>query len=349
MLRTPSILTVCALLAAGCSTSITTHGDASNDADANRPDVAASDVQFADVTFAVDVASDDANDAAADAVVADAAPADAGAPIGPHGGSVDRLRFAVFGDIRPPYPDQNSAYPQMIVGEVMSSINESNVQFAVATGDYMNANFCSNCVDTQLNYLATAESMFDGHVFHAMGNHECATVTAYNCQNENETVNVRTFRTRFLPDYEHTYYDWVVRTSAGDAHFIATAPNAWNSAQATWLTNALAQPAAYTFVIAHEPPNDPGPGTRAIEDAMALRPGGISMRFYGHVHEYSRVGFNGTITGNAGAPLSGSNYYGFVVVEQRADGNLVVNGYEAGHPAIVHDSFVVQPDGMPGR
>jgi hypothetical protein len=338
------------LVVAGCSSNETAHADGGTDVrDAARDSVVVDTVIPADIVFGApdgtDVTVDDGTGADASADVA----VDVPVVIGPHEGTVDRLRFAVYGDIRPPYPDQNSAYPQMVFGDVMQSIEETGVQFAIATGDYMNANFCSSCVDTQLDYLTMAERRFSGHVFHSLGNHECATVTSYNCDAENETVNIRTFKTRMLAEYDHTYYDFRIHTSTGDAHFIATAPNAWNDGQAAWLTSVLAQPAAYTFVIAHEPPSDPGPGTSAIEDAMMLRAGGISMRFYGHVHEYSRYGFNATVTGNAGAPLSGSSYYGFIVVEQRDDGNLVVNAYEASHPPIVRDSFVVQPDGSPGR
>ena len=354
MLRSSWIVVSALAVVAGCSTGNTTTDTGATDTGtptdtAARVDVAP-DVLVVDVNTIPDVPIVDVGTDAGSGSDAgsDAAP-DAVAMIGPHGGTVDRLRFAVFGDVRPPYPDQNGAYPSRIFGDVMGSVEDVGVQFAVATGDYMNANLCTSCVNTQLDLLAVGERRFHGQVFHALGNHECATVTSYNCSNEDETTNIRTFRSRLLSDYAHTYFDWVVRTSNGDAHFISTAPNAWNSGQAAWLTTALARPATYTFVIAHEPPSATGPGTLAIEDAMALRTGGISMRFYGHVHEYSRVGFNGTITGNAGAALSGTNYYGFVVVEQRADGNLVINSYEAGHPAMIRDSFVVQPNGMPGR
>ncbi len=339
------ILALCAS-AAGCASNLVI-GDAHPADGASPTDAAAptdADASMADPDV-VDVPEDVAPD-----VSPDVAPDVVFPPVGVHGGTVDRLRFAVFGDIRPPIPDQNSAYPSAIFGEVMAGVQDLGVQFAVSTGDYMNANFCASCVDAQLDMLTAAEARFSGHVFHALGNHECATLTSYNCESENETSNIRTFRTRLLAGYDHTYFDWIVHTSMGDAHFIATAPNAWSPAQATWFNTVLAYPAAYTIVIAHEPPSAAGPGTVPIEDAMALRTGGVSLRLYGHVHEYSHVGFNGTVTGNAGAPLSGTgSYFGFVVIEQRADGNLVVNAYEVGHPPMLRDSFVVQPNGMPGR
>ena len=35
----------------------------------------------------------------------------------------------------------------------------------------------------------------------------------------------REFRSRLIPDQPALYYDWMIHTSLGDAHFIATAPN----------------------------------------------------------------------------------------------------------------------------
>ncbi len=317
--------------------------------DAQSDGAAVDDMQ--DDLGAVDDNVADPDVVADDAQVEDAPTSDVlvPTPIGPRGGTVDRMRFAVFGDIRPALPIPGSPYPAMIFGDVMTAVQASSVQFAVATGDYMNAAFCPTCVNAQLDLLLGAERNFMGHVFHSMGNHECNTVTTVNCPNENESDNIRIARMRLLPMEAHPYFEWTIVTSRGNAHFIATSPNTWNPTQQAWLAIQLAVPAMYTFVIAHEPPADPGPGTAAIEDMIRTRAGGVSMRFYGHTHNYQHVLPNATITGNAGAPLSGGGYYGFVVVEQRADGNLVVTAYEVGRPPMVRDTFVVQPNGMPGR
>jgi hypothetical protein len=150
-----------------------------------------------------------------------------------------------------------------------------------------------------------------------------------------------------IPDYDHVYYDFTVRTRHGDAHFIATAPNAWNDTQRAWLDRVLAVPARYTFVLAHEPPDSSRPsGSDAIEQAMMRRSGGITLRLYGHVHNYQHPLPNAIVTGNAGAPLTGTgSYFGFVIVQQQEDANLVVTAYEIGSPPMVRDSFVLTPEG----
>jgi hypothetical protein len=266
-------------------------------------------------------------------------------PIGPDGGTVDRFRFAVFGDVRPPLPDEVSAYPTMIITQVMDGIAAEGAQFAIGTGDYMNENFCASCATQQIQLLQMAETHYGGHIFHAMGNHECLTISSVNCPNQNESVALRTYHSTLIPEYTNVWFDWTIHTSSGDAHFIATAPNAWSTAQSTWLTTALQQPARYTFVIAHEPPDNAGPGTSEIETAITARTGGVTLRLYGHVHEYAHPLPNAIITGNAGAPLQNYTTYGFAVVDQRADGNVVVTSYNVGTPPSVMETFVLAPDG----
>ena len=162
----------------------------------------------------------------------------------------------------------------------------------------------------------------------------------------NETINVRAFRSLMQADLPATYFDWTVRTGMGEAHFIATAPNAWSSSQAAWLDRMLAVPATYTFVIAHETPTDRGPGSLAIEEAVRLRPMPVTLRMFGHFHTYRHLEANAIVVGNAGAPLSTSgSRFGFTIVEQRADGNIVVTAYTVGHPPMVEDTFVLRPDG----
>lgn len=281
-------------------------------------------------------------------IIVDAGPQDSG-PIGPMGGTVDHFRFAAFGDVRPPTENDVAHYPTAIIGEVIGGIAEANVQFAIGTGDYM---FVSNggadvLAGQQLDLLRTAEQRFNGYVFHALGNHECNTGTSSNCPNGSETINVRAFRERLQADLPAIYFDWTVRTAMGDAHFIATAPNAWSSSQAAWLDRVLAIPATYTFVIAHETPTDDrAPGSMAIEDAVRMRATPVTLRLYGHLHTYRHIEANAIVVGNAGAPLStAASRYGFTVVEQRADGNVVITAYTVGHPAMVEDTFVLRPDG----
>jgi hypothetical protein len=70
------------------------------------------------------------------------------------------------------------------------------------------------------------------------------------------------------------------------------------------------------------------------------------MRLYGHTHEYRRISTNAVISGNAGAPLEvPTSSYGFLMVQQRSDGNVVVTAYDVGTPPTIRDSFVVTPQG----
>ncbi len=290
-------------------------------------------------------------DAAPGDVSVDAAEdaADASMPITGAGGTVDLLHFSVFGDVRPPQMDDTTAYPRAVFTSVIDGLASLSPQFGIATGDYMYASPTRPSVATeQIDMFLAAEQHYGGHVFHALGNHECSGGTLSNCMAGDETPNVTAFRTRLIGDQPALYYDWTVHTSLGDAHFIATAPNGWSSSQGAWLTRVLAQPAQYTFVIAHEPPTSPGipPASDTIEQAVAARAGGVTLRFYGHTHTYRRLFPNGVITGNAGAPLDGSaSAYGFVMVDQRADGNIVVTQYEIGRPPMAVASFVVHADG----
>jgi hypothetical protein len=274
---------------------------------------------------------------------------DAGPAVTATGGTVDLLHFAVFGDVRPPVMDDTAHYPQAVWTSVVDSFVSLNPQFGVATGDYMFASTArDDIVNAQLDIFLMIESRYSGHVFHALGNHECTGATLSNCMNANETPNIMAFRSRLVGDQPALYYDWTVHTSMGDAHFIVTAPNAWSSSQDAWFTRVMAVDARYTFVIAHEPPTSPNePNSSMLIEAAAMsRPGGVTLRLFGHSHSGRRIDTNGLIVGNSGAPLDGTNnVYGFAMIDQRADGDIVVTQYEAGSPPMAMTSFVVHPDG----
>ena len=284
---------------------------------------------------------------AADVPAADAPPLDVPAgSVGPHGGTVDLLHFGVFGDMRPPNDNDTAMWPTSVVDSVIAGFAAEHAEFVIGTGDYMFANNATT-VNAQISMLLQAEAALPVHFFHGMGNHECIGASTSNCPNGNEYANPVGFHTRLAAAYPNLYYDFTVATRNGDAHFILTAPNAWNAAQQTWLDAALARPATYTVVAAHEPPgNREAVGSPFIEASIAARRGGVTLRLYGHTHEYRHAAANAVISGNAGAPLaSTSGSYGVVMVDQRADGNLVVTAYDVGRPPMVADSFVVTPAG----
>lgn len=267
--------------------------------------------------------------------------------IGPAGGAVDRLHFGLYGDVRPPNENETNAYPTMVFGRVIAGLAAQNPQFVVATGDYMYANTAAT-VNAQLDLFLATERRYTGYIFHALGNHECTGATRFNCPNGNETNNIRLYRERVIPDLSGLYYDFTIRTSTGAAHFIVTAPNAWSSSQDAWFDRMLATQAMYTFVVAHVPPTaaDDAPGTNIIEMKTAARPGGVTLRLYGHTHDFRRIQVNGVIAGNAGAPLNAMNAtYGFAMIDQRADGAIQVTEYEAGGMPVPMSTFAVRANG----
>jgi hypothetical protein len=267
--------------------------------------------------------------------------------IGPAGGTVDRLHFGVFGDVRPPNENDTANYPTMVFGRVLSGLAAQNPQFVIATGDYMYANTAATA-NAQLDLFLAAERRYSGFVFHALGNHECTGATRFNCPNGNETNNIRLYRDRVIPSLSGLYYDFTIATAMGSAHFIVTAANSWSSSQDAWFDRMLATQATYTFVIAHVPPTaqDEAPGTAVIESKMAARAGGITLRLYGHTHDFRRINPNGVIVGNAGAPLNAMNAtYGFAMIDQRADGAIQVTEYEAGGMLVPMSTFAVRPNG----
>lgn len=340
---------------AGCATiSDGAHDSSHPDDVVSTDDAATTDVPAIDVPAGRDVgAPADVSDVAR----TDTGPITAGA-VGATGGTVDLLHFSAFGDVRPPNNNDTTGYPTAVINAVMTGMQSLGTQFAVASGDYMFAT-TSTAVTAQVGLFVAAERGYANHIFHGMGNHECNGAVLSNCPLGTETPNVSTYLSRLNPAYGgHPYFDWVVHTRLGDAHFIATAPNAWSVTQQTWLRAALAQAALYTIVVAHEPPDAIGPpaGTAAIESLIATRAGGITLRLYGHTHEYRHLqspDYNAVVDGNAGAPFSGGyisgQYYGFGVVDQRADGNIVFTAYQTGSPPMVMDSWVVAPNGARSR
>jgi hypothetical protein len=271
-------------------------------------------------------------------------------PVGPSGGTVGTLAFAVFGDVRPAFINGTSSYPTAVFSSIMQGIQGLGAQFVVASGDYMFASVQSD-VTAQLNDLLSAESTYKGFIAHALGNHECTSSTNSNCPAGNESANMVGYMTRLVPFSSTPYYSFVVHTSMGDAKFIFIAANAWSTTQSNWLANALAQPSTYTFVVRHEPPSGTGteaPGTTPSQYMLDQAMPPVTLELFGHAHEYSHTaGSNQVISGNAGAPLTtGSSYsYGYLWVVQRPDGNVSVTEYQEGTNTPV-DTWAVTPAGQ---
>jgi hypothetical protein len=276
--------------------------------------------------------------------VTDASPppirSDAGA-----GGAL--LKFAVFGDARPPSLNSTGSYPSAVITGIFDGAQAHGAQFVVGTGDYLFAS-TKTAVDAQLGLFLAAQAHFTGPVYHALGNHECNGYTSSNCPNLDETPNIAAFMSRLMPaGATQPYYRVDVPTPFGAAKFLFIAANAWSPAQATWLAAQLADPTTYTFAVRHEPPADTtAPGVSPSEKLLDQAP--FTLELLGHTHEYRRVDTRRVISGNGGAPLQPNTAfgnYGYLLVEQQANGDLSVSEMDEATDLPV-DTFRVTPTGQ---
>ena len=267
-------------------------------------------------------------------------------PGGSDGGEVggSLLSFAVFGDCRPPLPEQTTGYPTTIVTSIFSRAQSEGAQFVVGTGDYMNA-LTQIAVDAQVNLFLGARAAFKGPVYLTMGNHECMTTTTGNCPNANETPNAQVYMAKLAPaGSTRPYFRIDMPTPLGSAKLVFIAANAWSTEQGDWLKTQLADPTRYTFVIRHEASNDQSaPGVGPSDALMMGAP--LTVGFFGHTHVYQRIDPSHIIAGNGGAPLDSGTQYGFVLVKQRVDGKLSLSAIDqaTGNPI---DAWAVTPDGQ---
>jgi hypothetical protein len=262
----------------------------------------------------------------------------------PTGGGGARLKFAVFGDCRPPNVNGTSNYPSAIIGGIFSLAQQLGAQLVIGTGDYMFAT-TATAVSAQVKLFQAARANYPGPIYLTMGNHECNGYTASNCPLFNETANVKAFVQQLLPSgITSPYYRIDVATPFGTAKLIFIAANAWSTAQESWLAQQLADPTPYTFVMRHEPSADTSaPGVAPSEKLVSAAP--YTLELLGHTHEYKRVDTTHVISGNAGAPLQpGSSGFGLLIVEQLADGNVSVTEIDEASGAQI-DTWTVTPSG----
>ncbi len=278
--------------------------------------------------------------------------------IGPNGGSISRLLFAVVGDTRPATYEDLPGYPTAIITKIFSDIEAlpARPPFVVSTGDYQfAASGSTSTAGAQLDIYQSARAKYSGVTFPAMGNHECTGSTTSNCGANGTngiTANYKAFMSKMLAPIQKTLPYYVINVNATDntwtSKFVFIAANAWDSTQATWLATALAVPTTYTFVVRHESAgsNPVAPGVAPSETIMAQHP--YTLALVGHSHTYYHGNGSREVTiGNGGAPLT-SKTYGFGVFSRRSDGAITVDmiDYQTG----LSDSrfhFVVKADGSP--
>jgi hypothetical protein len=281
------------------------------------------------------------------------------------GGSISRLVFAVVGDTRPANEDDVSGYPTSIITTIFSDIQKLSPlpPLVLATGDYQFSSTGSNATGPQqVGMYMQTRATYSGAFFPAMGNHECGVSGGFttsdnnNCGPGNQggvTPNYMGFMSQMLGPINQTNPYYSINVSASDnswtAKFVITAANSWDTAQQTWLQTTLAQPTTYTFVVRHEasdatPPLPPG--VAGVDALLSQYP--YTLLIAGHAHTYGHYSDapQTIVIGNGGAPLS-SKDYGFGLLSQRCDGNIVVD--EIDYMTGATDSefhFVVTPTGQ---
>ena len=277
--------------------------------------------------------------------------------VGPNGGSISNLVFAIVGDTRPVNENDTAGYPTQIIQTIWQDVQSENPRppFALATGDYMYSDPTAKypTAGAQLDLYLSARNGFQNTVFFTMGNHECTGYTDSNCGQGNAdgiTPNYTAFMSKLLGTVNKTqpYYGVNITASDGSwtAKFLVVAANAWTSAQASWLKSAMAAQTTYTFVVRHEPGD--------VTDAIGVSPSEAIMAQYpytlalvGHTHTfYHAQGSREVTIGNGGAPLGGSVDYGYAIVSRRSTGALEVHARDYLTRQDIY-AFAVNPDGSP--
>jgi predicted phosphodiesterase len=255
------------------------------------------------------------------------------------------MKFAVFGDCRPPNPDDTSGYPSAIISGIFKLAQAQGAQFIVGTGDYMFASTAS-AVTAQVALFQQAMANYTaGPAYLTMGNHECTGATASNCPNLTETPNVQAFMKMVPAGVTKPYYRIDIDTPLGKAKLVFIAANAWDSTQQSWLETQLADPTTYTFVSRHESTTSSGVPAGVPESESIVTAHPFTIELLGHTHEYRHEDTQHVISGNAGAPLESSGNYGLLLVEQQANGNITVNEIDESSGNVT-DTWTVSPTGQ---
>jgi len=265
------------------------------------------------------------------------APATTGT-VGPNGGTVPSLYFAVIGDTRPGSNNSNGSYPTAIITKLYQDIENLNPkpQFVITTGDYQFDDPGSGNAAIQIGYYKTASLAYTGGpIFSAMGNHECNGYTASNMNLSNGQCDgvvsdnySEWFNAFVAPLGKSTpYYTIPINATDGSwtSKFIIVACNAWDSTQQSWLQAQLAQPTTYTFLVRHEDPTaNTGPCVNQMD--TLLKTATYNALIVGHVHQFCSGSLSSVtkctypasnvkffVVGNGGANTNGD---GYVTVQQ---------------------------------
>jgi len=279
--------------------------------------------------------------------------------VGPQGGSVSSLVFAIAGDTRPQNEGDTAGYPTAIITGIYADIAATvpAPQFAIGTGDYA---YCSgsDCAAQTANYI-TAAAQYSGQKFLTMGNHECNGFTSSNCSPSAPADGATSAEPNFVNFFNvlntfginsttqptlasgDPYYEVDINSSDSSnpwtSKFVFIAANAWDSGQSTWLTSVMQKTTTYTFVMRHESYEDDGaassdlPGDQGASDAI-IQKYPYTLLIVGHTHVYqqstSGSGQVELVIGNGGAESSGNA--GYEVCTQLSGGNISCQNYNEG-------------------
>ena len=278
-----------------------------------------------------------------------------GGSVGPGGGTLDTLSFAIVGDTRPATIEDTAGYPKAIISKIWQDVEAHSPRpaFAVSTGDYMFAKPYASQGAAQLDLYLAARAAFSGPQYPAMGNHECTGAVASNCGQGNAdgiTNNYSAFLTKMLAPLNVTkpYYTINIASSqqTWTAKFVFVAANAWDATQAAWFSSEMAKSTTYTFVVRHEGSvATTAPGVTPSKAIMDQHP--YTLLLAGHTHTYAYyANEKQVIVGNGGAPVTNSVNYGYVIARQRADGAIQFQEFDYDTNAM-NASFAVKANGAP--
>jgi hypothetical protein len=261
--------------------------------------------------------------------------------VGPNGGSVSRLFFAITGDTRPDTINSTSTYPTTLVNKIYTDIQgmSPRPQFVVATGDYMFASTTSSTASTQINLYAQGAALFTGGpLYPVMGNHECDGSTTGNCSGRT-TDNITAFKTTLLANIGKTKTYYTVSFSSSVASYPWTAKlivlscNEWDSTQLSWFNQQVAVPTTYTFITRHESSNADAiaPCINDTDPVITAHPPNLLLVGHTHTFEvfkkssmYNMLPVDEVVAGMGGAQQQLNPgqipVFGYATIEQIATG-----------------------------
>jgi hypothetical protein len=272
-------------------------------------------------------------------------------PVGPHGGTVNLLKFGITGDTRPPNSGPLTAsntYPTMVMNTIVDQMAVHAVQFGLDLGDHMYSNSRTNLplATQEMNLYLGSVGRLGKTWFMTQGNHECYGGGCFAGSTNGDHV---AFMTALAPISSTPYYTFDVTTSLGLATFVIIADESYDHTQATWLAQTLAtadSKAKYTIVVRHHPEGDTSVSTNAAE-MQVVRQHKFALFLTGHNHLYKHMTVdNGRdiILGTGGAPLiAGGSFHGYAIIEQQTTGHLAVTVYDINSATPV-DTWSVGPN-----